>query len=324
MENPLIDLAQAYIESTNTLVFLTGKAGTGKTTFLRQVRQTSAKKLVVIAPTGVAAINAGGMTIHSLFQLPFGPLLPNQDDDRPEIKYDAEKRELLRSLELLIIDEISMVRPDVLDQIDLILRNIRGNQYAFGGVQLLLIGDLAQLSPIIRNEEWALLRPYYATPYFFSCMALQQTDYVRIELDKVYRQNDPVFVEILNAMREQHLTEEHLSALNARYTSDAETADAEGYITLTTHNRIAQGINAGRLDGLAGDETVYKAIIRGEFPADAYPTDTTLKLKMGAQVMFVKNDSSAEKRYYNGKIGTVTHLEADAVQVTTAEGNEIR
>ncbi|QKJ29544.1 AAA family ATPase [Mucilaginibacter mali] len=322
MENPLLELARAYVETTNTIVFLTGKAGTGKTTLLREIRQTSKKRLAIVAPTGVAAINAGGMTIHSLFQLPFGPMLPNQPD-RPEQSYNAEKRELLQSLELLIIDEISMVRPDVLDQIDLILRNLRGNRYCFGGVQLLLIGDLAQLSPIVRGEEWALLRPYYATPYFFSARVLAQNAFVRIELDKVYRQSDPVFVDILNAMRDQQVSADKLARLNERYIPAFEPATDEPYITLTTHNRMAQQLNSERLGALPGNVMDYKATIRGEFPADAYPTETNLELKTGAQVMFVKNDSSAEKRYYNGKIGTVIKLEPDTVYVATPDGREI-
>src|SRR6201989_108043 len=192
--NPAMQLAYDYLESTNTVVFLTGKAGTGETTFLQKIRQKSKKKLAVVAPTGVAAINAGGMTIHSLFQLPFGPLLPNSTE-RPETVYSAEKRELLLNLELLIIDEISMVRPDVLDQIDLILRTIKSSAHPFGGVQLLLIGDLSQLSPIVREEEWGILRPYYATPYFFSSQVLQKAPYVRIELDHVYRQKEQIFVD---------------------------------------------------------------------------------------------------------------------------------
>ncbi len=321
-DNPLLKLAQAYVDTTNTLVFLTGKAGTGKTTFLREVRQTSQKKLAIIAPTGVAAINAGGMTIHSLFQLPFGPMLPNSVES-PDMHYNPEKRALLQSLELLIIDEISMVRPDVLDQIDVILRNVRSSRHPFGGVQLLLIGDLAQLSPIIRDEEWALLRPYYATPYFFSSLVLQRAPYVRIELDKVYRQSDESFVRILNEMREQHLSTESLERLNARYIANFKPSADDPYITLTTHNRNAQAINQEWLDALTSPEVEYTATIRGEFPGDAYPTDASLKLKVGAQVMFVKNDSSPEKRYYNGKIGTVTLLEADTVHVATPDGQEI-
>jgi len=322
MDNAALDLARSYVETTNTLVFLTGKAGTGKTTFLRDVRQSSKKKLAIVAPTGVAAINAGGMTIHSLFQLPFGPLLPNSSE-RPELHYNVEKRVLLQSLELLIIDEISMVRPDVLDQVDVILRNVRGNRHPFGGVQLLLIGDLAQLAPIIREEEWVLLRPYYATPYFFSSLVLQQAPYVRIELDKVYRQSDESFIHILNEMREQGLSAQSIGRLNARHVPDFRPDADDPYITLTTHNRTAQAINQEWLDALDEPETIYTASIRGEFPGDAYPTDVNLKLKPGAQVMFVKNDSSPEKRFYNGKIGTVTKLEADTVYVATPDGREI-
>ncbi len=322
MDNAALELARSYVDTTNTLIFLTGKAGTGKTTFLREVRQSSKKKLAIVAPTGVAAINAGGMTIHSLFQLPFGPLLPNTAE-RPELHYNAEKRALLQSLELLIIDEISMVRPDVLDQVDLILRNVRGNQHPFGGVQLLLIGDLAQLAPIIREEEWTLLRPFYATPYFFSSLVLQQAPYVRIELDKVYRQSDESFIHILNEMREQGLSAQSIDRLNARYLPDFRPSADDPYITLTTHNRTAQAINQEWLDALDTPETIYNATIRGEFPGDAHPTDVSLKLKPGAQVMFVKNDSSPEKRFYNGKIGTVTKLEPDTVHVATPDGREI-
>jgi len=322
MDNRALELARSYVDTTNTLVFLTGKAGTGKTTFLRDIRQSSKKKLAIVAPTGVAAINAGGMTIHSLFQLPFGPLLPNSAE-RPELSYNPEKRALLQSLELLIIDEISMVRPDVLDQVDLILRNVRGNRHPFGGVQLLLIGDLAQLAPIIREEEWALLRPFYATPYFFSSLVLQQAPYVRIELDKVYRQSDESFIHILNEMREQGLSVQSVDRLNARYLPDFRPDADDPYITLTTHNRIAQAINQEWMDALDTPETVYNATIRGEFPGDAYPTDVNLRLKPGAQVMFVKNDTSPEKRFYNGKIGTLTKLEPDTVYVATPDGQEI-
>jgi hypothetical protein len=322
MDNPALLLAQAYVDTTNTLVFLTGKAGTGKTTFLRQVRLTTTKRLAIVAPTGVAAINAGGMTIHSMFQLPFGPMPPDLPE-RPELKYNQDKRVLLESLELLVIDEISMVRPDVLDQIDLILRNVRGSRHPFGGVQLLLIGDLAQLSPIIREDEWSVLRPYYPTPYFFSSSVLQRTDYVRIELDKVYRQSDERFIRILNEMREQQLAAESLKELNARYIEGFRPDAGDPYITLTTHNQAARQINQEWLDAIDAPVTEYQATVRGEFPADAFPTDATLRLKVGAQVMFVKNDSSAEKRYYNGKIGTIVNLEAETVQVLTPEGNVI-
>ncbi|MES2809725.1 MAG: DEAD/DEAH box helicase, partial [Bacteroidota bacterium] len=312
--NPAMELASDYLATTNTVVFLTGKAGTGKTTFLQNLRQTSRKKLAVVAPTGVAAINAGGMTIHSLFQLPFGPIIPNSSDS-PELSYSDEKKALLASLELLIIDEISMVRPDVLDQIDLILRNIKDNHHPFGGVQLLLIGDLSQLSPIIREEEWSMLRTYYPTPYFFSSLVLQKAPFVRIELDKVFRQKEQAFVDILNEVRNQTISERSLALLNERYVPNFKPTADDPYITLTTHNAITQQINKEFIEALAGEAVEYKATIRGEFPKDAYPTDTELILKIGAQVMFVKNDSSAEKRYYNGKIGTITKLTADTVTV---------
>lgn len=312
--NPAMQLAADYLESTNTVVFLTGKAGTGKTTFLQNLKHTSKKKLAVAAPTGVAAINAGGMTIHSLFQLPFGPLLPG-GNDRPDTHYSQEKKELLDNLELLIIDEISMVRPDVLDQIDLILRNIKESVHPFGGVQLLLIGDLSQLSPIIRDEEWVLLSRYYATPYFFSALAMQKASYVRIELNHIYRQKEQAFVDILNEVRNQQISEESLRLLNARYVPEFRPTADDPYITLTTHNNIAQQVNTEFLEALHGQEFEFAATIRGDFPKDAYPTETKLKLKIGAQVMFVKNDGSAEKLYYNGKIGSVSRIEGNTVFV---------
>ncbi len=312
--NSKAQLALDYIASTNTTVFLTGKAGTGKTTLLQQIKQESKKKLAVVAPTGVAAINAGGMTIHSFFQLPFGPLIPG-GDSRPEVHYSPEKKELLYNLDLLIIDEISMVRPDILDQIDLILRNVKESGHPFGGVQMLLIGDLSQLSPIIRDEEWAMLGRYYASPYFFSAMVLQRLPYVRIELDHVYRQKEQAFVDILNEVRNQTISSQSLAVLNERYRSDYTTDEHDPYITLTTHNNIANKINAEYLGALGGEVFEFKATIKGDFPKDAYPTEIELKLKTGPQVMFVKNDSSAEKLYYNGKIGTITKIDNNTVYV---------
>jgi len=319
--NDVLELAKAYLESTNTIVFLTGKAGTGKTTFLQHLRQTSKKKLALAAPTGVAAINAGGMTLHSLFQMPFGPLVPG-GDSRPELKYNQEKKDLLANLELLVIDEVSMVRPDVLDQVDLILRNIKGSSHPFGGVQLLLIGDLAQLSPIIRDEEWAILRTYYATPYFFSSQVLQKAPFVRIELEHVYRQKDEDFVAVLNEVRNQQISTESLQKLNQRYVAGFRPMD-EPYITLTTHNSRAGQINQEFIGGLEGEEVEFTATIRGDFPKDGYPTETSLKLKVGAQVMFVKNDSSAGKLFYNGKIGKVIKIDGDSVVVECGSGQEI-
>ena len=321
--NPVMQLAYDYLESTNTIVFLTGKAGTGKTTFLQQVRQTLKKKLAVVAPTGVAAINAGGMTIHSFFQLPFGPLLPG-GSDRPEAHYSQEKKDLLSNLELLVIDEVSMVRPDVIDQIDLILRNVKTSTHPFGGVQLLLIGDLSQLSPIIREEDWGVLRPYYATSYFFSSLVMQKAHYVRIELNHVYRQKEQAFVDILNEVRNQSVSTGSLALLNARYLPEFRPAVDDPYITLTTHNGIARELNQEMLDALPGKEVEFTANIRGEFTKDAYPTELILKLKIGAQVMFVKNDGSAEKHYYNGKIGTVIGISASTVFVQCSnESKEI-
>ncbi len=321
--NQVMQLAYDYLESTNTIVFLTGKAGTGKTTFLQNLRQTSQKKLAIVAPTGVAAINAGGMTIHSFFQLGFGPIIPS-GTDRPEVHFNTEKKDLFANLELLVIDEVSMVRPDVLDQIDLILRNIKGSQYPFGGVQLLLIGDLSQLSPIIKDDEWGILRPYYNTPYFFSSKVMQKAPYVRIELNHVFRQKEQVFVDILNEVRNNTISAESLQTLNERHVPGFKPTADEPYITLTTHNSIAQKINNEYLEALNAHEVEYNATVSGDFPRDAYPTDISLKLKVGAQVMFVKNDTSAEKLYYNGKIGTVTALDESTVYVQCgADSKEI-
>jgi hypothetical protein len=317
--NLSLKLADEYIHRTNRILFLTGKAGTGKTTFLRQLRQNSPKNLAVVAPTGVAAINAGGMTIHSFFQLPFGPLLPNSTE-RSETFFAQEKRDLLQALELLIIDEISMVRPDVLDRIDLLLRHIKGSDHPFGGVQLLLIGDLSQLSPIVRDDDWSLLRNFYATPYFFSSLVMANAGFVRIELQEVFRQTDPIFVDILNQVRDQRITDDALKRLNECYRPSLEAV--KDHIILTTHNRIVQDINSSRLKDLQGDLIEFKATIRGEFPADAHPTEINLQLKVGAQVMFVKNDNSAEKLFFNGKIGQVVRMTSDTVFVQC--GNEDR
>ena len=312
--NPVMQLAFDYVESTNTIVFLTGKAGTGKTTFLQQVKQLSKKRLAIVAPTGVAAINAGGMTIHSLFQIAFGPIIPS-GNAKSDVYYSDEKKDLLTNLELLIIDEVSMVRPDVLDQIDLIMRSLKDSTHPFGGVQLLLIGDLSQLSPIIRDEEWTMLGRYYSSPYFFSSLAMQKAPFVRIELDHVFRQKEQVFVDILNQVRSQTITPESLALLNERYQPDFHPTAEDPYITLTTHNALAQQINNEFVTVLAGEEFEFTATIRGDFPKDGYPTEINLKLKTGAQVMFVKNDGSAEKLYYNGKIGVVTKIEGDTVFV---------
>ncbi|MXV14563.1 HRDC domain-containing protein [Hufsiella ginkgonis] len=317
---PAMQLALDYVETTNSIIFLTGKAGTGKTTFLRHIRTHVKKRMAIAAPTGVAAINAGGMTVHSLFQMPFGPLVPARS--LGDVFYGDEKKELLTNLELLVIDEVSMVRPDILDRIDLVLRSLNGNNHPFGGVQLLLIGDLAQLSPIIREDEWPILGRYYSTPYFFSSLVLQKLTYVRISLEQVFRQKEQAFVDLLNEIRNQSVSAQSLALLNARYRPGFYPPANDPYITLTTHNRIAQQLNNEYLEALPGRVFEFKAAIRGEFPQDAYPTETSLRLKEGAQVMFVKNDTSAEKLFYNGKIGTVTRISDDTVFVQC--GSDLR
>jgi hypothetical protein len=312
--NEKLELAHNFVLHTNRNIFLTGKAGTGKTTFLHQVKQLSGKRLAVVAPTGVAAINAGGVTIHSLFQLPFGPLVPGATQ-REGRKFNREKINLLRTLDLLVIDEISMVRADVLDGIDEILRQYRNNGQPFGGVQLLLIGDMQQLPPVIRDEEWALLRPYYQTGYFFGSKALRQIPYVSIELTHIYRQSDQRFIDLLNSIREKTVTPDQLADLNKRYIPDFSPNDAEGYITLSTHNNTAQQINSQKLVALKAKPRTFTATVEGDFPAHAYPTEVSLELKVGAQVMFIKNDISRDKRYYNGKIGRITDMDDDVIVV---------
>lgn len=319
--NEKLALAHNFVLHTNRNIFLTGKAGTGKTTFLHQVKQLSGKRLAVVAPTGVAAINAGGVTIHSLFQLPFGPLVPGATQ-REGRKFNREKINLLRTLDLLVIDEISMVRADILDGIDEVLRQYRTNGQPFGGVQLLLIGDMQQLPPVIREEEWTLLRPYYQTGYFFGSKALRQTAYVSIELTHIYRQTDQRFVSLLNSIREKTITHDQLADLNQRYIPDFAPDEAEGYITLSTHNTTAQQINSQKLKSLKKPLRTFEAVVEGEFPVHAYPTEVSLDLKVGAQVMFIKNDISREKRYYNGKIGHITDIDADVISVLS-EGEAI-
>ncbi len=312
--NQKLELAHNFVLHTNRNVFLTGKAGTGKTTFLHQIKQLSAKRLAVVAPTGVAAINAGGVTIHSLFQLPFGPLVPGAVA-REGRKFNREKINLIRTLDLLVIDEISMVRADVLDGIDDVLRRYRNRPEPFGGVQLLLIGDMQQLPPVIRDDDWTLLRPHYETGYFFGSKALGQTPYVSIELTHIYRQTDQRFIDLLNGIREKTITRDQLADLNQRYIPDFSPADDEGYITLTTHNNTAQAINNRKLETLKKPLHTFTATIENDFPSQAYPTEAELALKVGAQVMFIKNDISPDKLFYNGKIGRITTIDDDLIYV---------
>ncbi len=314
--NPQLELAFDYVRNTHKNIFLTGKAGTGKTTFLHRIKQESPKRMVVVAPTGVAAINAGGMTIHSFFQLPFGPFLPgNAREAARQRRFSGEKIRLIQSLDLLVIDEISMVRADVLDGIDDVLRRYKDFYKPFGGVQLLMIGDLHQLPPVVKDEEWNLLREHYETAYFFGSHALRNTDPVSIELKHIYRQSDAAFIELLNKVRDNRMDEAVLEALNSRYIADFQPKTEEPYITLTSHNASAQEINGEKLAAIAQPLQTFKAAIEGDFPAYAFPADEMLECKKDAQVMFVKNDMAREKRYYNGKIGKITGFREGVIYV---------
>lgn len=297
--------AWEFVEKTGKSVFLTGKAGTGKTTFLRKVVEESKKRVVVVAPTGIAAINAGGVTIHSFFQLPLHPFIPGMKIES-KFAFSKEKRSIIKTLDILIIDEISMVRCDLLEAIDSVLRRFRNRSKPFGGVQLLMIGDLQQLSPVITEEEFQLLAPYYTSPYFFGSRALAAVDYVTIELKEVYRQQDQKFISILNEVRSGRPSADVIRALNSRYDPRFVPSSDEGYIRLTTHNNIADSYNERQLSLIDEPTHSFDAEISGNFPEYSYPTEARLDLKVGAQVMFVKNDPSSEKMYYNGKIGVVT------------------
>ena len=316
-ENQELQMARNYALYTHRNIFLTGKAGTGKTTFLRRLQQESRKRTIVVAPTGVAAINAGGVTIHSFFQLAPGLFLPGGQMNalRNHYSFSKQKVNILQSLDLLVIDEISMVRADLLDAVDAVLRRYQRRDLPFGGVQLLLIGDLQQLAPVATDEEWAILCQSYATPYFFSSTALQQTDLVCIELRHVYRQQDEGFVRLLNAVRDAKVDAPTLQALNSRYRPHFTPPTEEEWITLTTHNAQAAQLNQRKLAELATPSATYQAKMKGDFPETSYPTDATLQLKVGAQVMFCKNDPSPAKAYYNGRIGRVERLEKERVTV---------
>jgi hypothetical protein len=306
-DNPLLQLADAFVRDTGCNIFLTGKAGTGKTTFLHNIKKDSPKRMVVTAPTGVAAINAGGVTLHSFFQMPFGPYIPGSESENRH-KFSRDKINLIKSLDLLVIDEISMVRADLLDGVDNVLRRFRRSNLPFGGAQLLLIGDLHQLSPVVKDAEWRLLQPYYESPYFFSSNALRQTELISIELQHIYRQADQHFINLLNRVRNNRLDQETLRELNQRHIPGFFDDADQGYITLCTHNNGADAINTRRLAGLSTKVHHFAAEIEGEFPEHSYPTAVTLELKTSAQVMFVRNDSAPEKRFFNGKIGKIVRI----------------
>ena len=327
--NTIFQTAASFINQTSKHLFLTGKAGTGKTTFLRYVKEQSFKKMAVVAPTGVAAINAGGVTIHSLFQIPPGIYLPSQrsleDFDGKtynnhtlfkQMRMSADKKELLRELDLLIIDEISMVRADLLDAIDTVLKHIRRQHLIpFGGVQVLYIGDLFQLPPVAINEEWQLLKDFYRSPFFFDAHVIQQSPPLYIELKKIYRQSDDTFISILNNIRNNCCTETDLTHLHKYYKPGFVSLQKENFITLTTHNDKATAINHTELKKLPGKSYQFKAEINGEFNERSFPAEGLLQLKKDAQVMLIKNDSGESRKYYNGKIGTIHSIDERVIQI---------
>ncbi len=310
--NKELSEAWDFVEHTGTSIFLTGKAGTGKTTFLRTVRAQSSKRMIVVAPTGVAAINAGGVTIHSFFQLPLSPYIPGATI-RERFDFSKEKRRIISSLDMLVIDEISMVRADLLDAVDFVLRRYRDRTQPFGGLQLLMIGDLQQLTPVIRPDDEETLSKYYDTPYFFGSKALAQISYVTIQLTHVYRQQDEAFITLLNHIRDGHPSAEDLNMLNARCNPAFIPKPEQGYIRLTTHNRLADNYNENELSKLPGKRHVFKAEVQGDFPTTSCPAEEDLQLKEGAQVMFLKNDPS--HRFYNGKIGHVVSIDEKGIGV---------
>ncbi len=318
------DLAERFAMQTSRPLFITGKAGTGKTTFLKKLREQSPKTMAVVAPTGVAAINAGGMTIHSLFQLPVRTLIPTPQSYRQifaEQRMTQRKRNMLYHLEMLVIDEISMVRADVLDAVDAVLRRYKYHQnLPFGGVQVVMIGDLFQLSPVTRGDDEEALSKYYEGPYFFHARVMKQLQPVYIELDHVFRQQNEQFVRLLNEVRENRLTTEGRAMLNSRYLPDFKNTDYDFHITLTTHNHTADTINERELARLRGTAYTFNAEISKEFPENNYPTDETLTLKTGARVMFVRNDDKSPRRFYNGKIGLVADISDETITVSCEDG----
>ncbi len=325
-----------FINQTQRNIFLTGKAGTGKTTLLREIIKTTHKNVVVVAPTGIAALNAGGVTIHSMFQLPFAGFIP--DNSAPQfsdfVKFETKqtlsrhfkmsglKKAVIRNMELLIIDEVSMLRADVLDAIDFMMQSVRKKKTAFGGVQVLFIGDLMQLPPVIRDEEWKILRSYYNGKFFFHSHVIQLNPPLYIELSKIFRQTDDVFISLLNNLRNNQISQEDIKILNQYVKPNFDLKENKGYITLTTHNAKADAMNAKALEELDGKLVKYKPEIIGDFPDKIFPVEESLQLKIGAQVMFVKNDLSPEKRFFNGKMGIIKSLSEEEILVHFPEENK--
>ena len=316
-----LDVARFIVEKTDMSLFLTGKAGTGKTTFLREVVRYTKKKCIVLAPTGIAAVNAGAMTIHSFFQFGLGPFVQGVIEPKSDFRINKSKLELIRHLQLLIIDEVSMVRADLMDHIDGELRRIRRNSKTFGGVQLLMIGGLQQLPPIAHGGEDELLRQYYKTLYFFSSSALKSMKYSCIELKNVYRQTDRHFIDILNHARNCTLTSQDISDLNARYVPGFSPKPEDGYIRLMTHNRQVDYVNETELEKLDSKPYTFVAAVTGTFPEESYPTADSLTLKKGAQVMFIKNDP--ERRFINGTLGEVKIIDKNSIAVRLAESGTV-
>jgi hypothetical protein len=321
--NPVYDLALSFINYTNKDVFLTGKAGTGKTTFLKQIRSKTYKKSIIVAPTGVSAINANGITIHALFNLPLRPLDPEDASGTNAINFNAAKRKLLSEVELMIIDEVSMLRADVLDAIDSILRRIRRQpDVPFGGVQMFYIGDLFQLSPIAKAKDWSLLEKRYRSPFFIDSRVFNLTAPVCLNLEKIYRQSDVEFIQLLNSIRVGQTDETTMNILNSFY--NAEKENENNTIVLTTHNNKADEINAARLAALPGSLHSLTAEICGDFSEYNYPTDKVLSLKIGAQVMLIRNDAGELKKYFNGKIGTVEDILVDELVIRFTDGGVLK
>jgi len=326
-DNSELQLAREYIYNTDRNIYLTGKAGTGKTTFLKEIVENSSKRKIVVAPTGVAAINAGGVTIHSFFQMPFGVYLPDFDKVEDKKSYEFRMRKnkvsIIRSLELLIIDEISMVRCDLLDEIDHILKKYRKNNLPFGGVQLLMIGDLQQLPPVVKDADWKLLKEYYKSQYFFDSKVLGSSDYISIELKKIYRQKDKIFINLLGKIRNNNIDDSVLNLLNSKYRPIFNPSSKEGYIILSTHNYRANKINEQKMSDLDSKSYTFNADVEGDFPESNYPQDEVLVLKKGAQVMFTKNDNSSEKEFVNGTLGIVTKITDKEIQVLPFESGSV-
>lgn len=328
------ELVERFINHTNSNIYLTGKAGTGKTTLLKKIVKSTHKKTLVVAPSGIAALNAGGVTIHSQFQIPFITFIPerrvyqtpgnirveSQSTITRIIHFSNEKRRILMEAELLIIDEVSMLRADILDAVDYLMKYIRKNNKAFGGIQVMLCGDILQLPPIVNEEEWSVLSKYYRSIYFFSSFAFQKSNFIKFELENVYRQKDVEYTSLLNAIRNSNLSDDDLLLLNSRFKDNFSLVDYENSITLTTHNSYADNINQSKLIKIPQPEYIFNAEIKGDFPDHIHPVEKKLVLKVGAQIMFVKNDTGPEKLYYNGKIGIIIDIQKSNIKVFTEDG----